>query len=125
MLYLDTHVVVWLAAGLIDKLSHAAKIAIEEAEELVYSPVVALELKYLHETGRIKEPPDRVLAGLEGSIGLKARDLMFGPLIASASRLEWTRDLFDGLIVAQSSYDGSSLITKDRKIRKHYSAAIW
>ena len=63
MLYLDTHVVVWLAAGLIDKLSHAAKIAIEEAEELVYSPVVALELKYLHETGRIKQPPDRVLAG--------------------------------------------------------------
>lgn len=125
MLYLDTHVVVWLAAGLIDKLSHAAKIAIEEAEELVYSPVVALELKYLHETGRIKEPPDRVLAGLEGSIGLKSRDLMFGPLIASASRLEWTRDLFDGLIVAQSSYDGSSLITKDRKIRKHYAAAIW
>ena len=125
MLYLDTHVVVWLAAGLIDKLSHAAKIAIEEAEELVYSPVVALELKYLHETGRIKQPPDRVLASLEGSIGLKSRDLMLGPLIASASRLEWTRDLFDRLIVAQSSYDGSSLITKDRKIRKHYSAAIW
>jgi len=125
MLYLDTHVVVWLAAGLIDKLSHAAKIAIEEAEELVYSPVVALELKYLHETGHIKQPPARVLAGLEGSIGLKSRDLMLGPLIASASRLEWTRDLFDRLIVAQSSYDGSSLITKDRKIRKHYSAAIW
>ena len=74
---------------------------------------------------RSKEPPDRVLAGLEGSIGLKSRDLMLGPLIASASRLEWTRDLFDRLIVAQSSYDGSSLITKDRKIRKHYSAAIW
>lgn len=125
MLYLDTHVVVWLAAGLIDKLSHAAKTAIEEAEELVYSPVVALELKYLHETGHIKQPPENVLAGLKGSIGLKSRDLMLGPLIASASRLEWTRDLFDRLIVAQSSYDGSSLITKDQEIRKHYSAAIW
>ena len=50
---------------------------------------------------------------------------MLGPLIASASRLEWTRDLFDRLIVAQSSFDGSPLITKDRQIRKHYEAAIW
>mgnify|MGYP000383234711 CR=1 FL=1 len=117
MLYLDTHVVVWLAAGLIDKLSHAAKIAIEEAEELVYSPVVALELKYLHETGRIKQPPDRVLAGLEGSIGLKSRDLMLGPLIASASRLEWTRDLFDRLIVvieSVNSWQGIAVMRASR-----------
>ena len=125
MLYLDTHIVVWMAAGLIDKLSDTAKAAMEGEEELVYSPVVALELKYLHEAGRIKQPADSVLACLKGSVGLNCRDLMLSSLIASASRLEWTRDLFDRLIVAQSSYDGSPLITKDRNIRSHYGAAIW
>jgi len=54
--YLDTQVMVWLCEGLIERLSPAAKMAIEESE-LVISPMVLLELEYLSEIKRIVKPP--------------------------------------------------------------------
>ncbi|WP_230458629.1 PIN domain-containing protein [Microcystis aeruginosa] len=52
MIYLDTHIVVWLYAGLTAKLSDCAKHLINE-NELYISPIVRLELQYLYEIGRI------------------------------------------------------------------------
>ena len=43
--YLDTHVVVWLFSGEIDKISNKAVEIIEESE-LFISPIVALELDF-------------------------------------------------------------------------------
>lgn len=48
MIYLDTHVVVWLYAGLTAKLSDLAKLLINK-HELYISPIVRLELQYLYE----------------------------------------------------------------------------
>ena len=42
-----------------------------------------------------------------------------------ALELDWTRDLFDRLIVAQAALDGAALVTTDKVIRKHYSKAVW
>ena len=50
--YLDTHVAVWLHAGLIEKLSLEAKRQIE-ANDLLLSPMVLLEFLYLYERERI------------------------------------------------------------------------
>ena len=52
MIHLDTHVVVWLYTGEIERLSDAAVEALE-AEELIVSPMVQLELTFLHEIGRL------------------------------------------------------------------------
>lgn len=55
MIYLDTHVLVWLYAGRPDLLPAGAR-ALIDANALLVSPIVALELQYLHETGRTNEP---------------------------------------------------------------------
>lgn len=50
MIYLDTHVLVWLYASADKKLSPAACVAIEAAKELRISPMVLLEIDFLHES---------------------------------------------------------------------------
>ncbi len=48
VVYLDTHVIVWLYAGEIERFSSKAK-QIIETHPLYFSPLVEVELKYLHE----------------------------------------------------------------------------
>ena len=124
MIYLDTHVVVWLYAGLIDKLSDHAQQLIEE-NELVISPILQLELSYLHETKRIHYSSDVVVSELQASLGLKICDASFEKVVDKAKSLTWTRDPFDRLIVAQAQYKTSKLVTKDQTIRKHFRQAVW
>lgn len=52
MIYLDTHVVIWLYIGDSTRFSETAKKAIEE-HDLLISPLVTLELTYLYEIGRL------------------------------------------------------------------------
>jgi PIN domain nuclease of toxin-antitoxin system len=52
MIYLDTHVILWLFARKGDGLSVRAMKLIESDTELTISPMVLLELEYLHEVGR-------------------------------------------------------------------------
>ncbi len=49
MIYLDTHIVVWLFAGQIEKLSSRANVLLNENEILI-SPIIRLELQYLLES---------------------------------------------------------------------------
>jgi PIN domain nuclease of toxin-antitoxin system len=55
VIHLDTHVVAWLFAGRLDLLSEPARSVIE-AEDLVISPMVILELEYLFEINRTTQP---------------------------------------------------------------------
>jgi len=48
MTYLDTHVILWLFARKGEGLSVRALTLIESETELVISPMVLLELEYLH-----------------------------------------------------------------------------
>ena len=52
MIFLDTHIIVWLYAGLVEELTVEVIQAIE-THELYISEVVRLELQYLFEIGRI------------------------------------------------------------------------
>ncbi len=52
MVYLDTHVVVWLYAGLTERLSRQARTLINE-QDLLISPTGRLELHYLYESDRV------------------------------------------------------------------------
>jgi PIN domain nuclease of toxin-antitoxin system len=123
VIHLDTHVVAWLWAGDVRPLGRVT--AILDREDLVISPMVVLELQYLHEIGRLVDPARDILADLVARIGLRTSDAPFGRIVERSLGLDWTRDPFDRLIVANAIVDGCSLLTRDATIRKHFRGARW
>lgn len=121
---LDTHVVVWLYTGETEQLSPAAAAAIEQ-HELVVSPMVQLELSYLHEIGRLTIGGADIIADLERRIGLRRSGLALDALVDTAASLTWTRDPFDRLIVADALVASTALVTKDRTIHHRSTVALW
>jgi PIN domain nuclease of toxin-antitoxin system len=122
--HLDTHVVVWLYAGEVERLPKEVQAHLQ-THDLQISPAVVLELQYLFEIRRIAEPAQSVTAALEGTLGLTVSTLSFQRVVAAAVEQTWTRDPFDRLIVAQAQAEGASLVTADKLIRKHYARALW
>ena len=124
MIYLDTHVVVWLCEARMDKLTPQG-IAALEAEDLAISPMVVLELAYLYETHRTKVGAERMVQLLTDQIEVVVDKQSFDRVAHQALHETWTRDPFDRLIVAQAKLTQSRLLSKDRMIREHYRHAIW
>lgn len=125
LIYLDTHVVVWLYTGHVDRLSKKARRLIEDDAELMISPMVVLELEYLHEIERLAVGGRDIVHGLATQIGLQTCRLPFPDVIDAAIDQGWTRDPFDRLIVAQAVAAASPLLTKDATIRRHCKLARW
>ena len=124
MIYLDTHAVVWLYAKELSRFTSAGLERLE-ADELLISPMVALELEYLHETGRIQTNSRVICDSLEIALGLRVCECSFAPVVRLALEQVWTRDPFDRIIVAQTKLADAPLLTKDSAIRKHYKKAFW
>ena len=124
VVHLDTHIVCWLYEGRTELLTPSALSAIE-AGLLQVSPMVQLELTYLHEIGRINRGGASVLDALEKDIGLSVADISFSHVTRAAENLNWTRDPFDRMIVAHCMIADAELVSKDHLIRKHFSKAIW
>ncbi|NOY69749.1 MAG: type II toxin-antitoxin system VapC family toxin [Deltaproteobacteria bacterium] len=124
MIYLDTHVVVWLYAGKIEKLSEVSKELIN-GHEVIVSPVVRLELQYLFEIDRITDKANEILFDLSDRIGLTICDQSLNTIVSCALDLSWTRDPFDRMIVANAAINQNNLITKDQNILENYEKAMW
>jgi len=124
IVHLDTHVVVWLYSGLLDLIPPRVAIAINH-NLLRVSPIVALEIQCLFETGRIKIPADTILEDLDLRIGLRMDRLSFTRVVRQSLLEKWTRDPFDRLIVSQARIRQVPLLTRDRTIRKYYKNARW
>jgi len=124
LVYLDTHVVVWLYDALTDRLSKAAADAIED-NDVVISRMVELELQFLHEIGRLRVKPLEIIRHLSTQIGLRLSDVGLERIVRAATGMDWTRDVFDRLIAAESAAMDIPLITKDRTIRAHHKLSIW
>jgi PIN domain nuclease of toxin-antitoxin system len=122
--YLDTHVTLWLYAGETARISKRAANLIN-GEALLASPIVLLELQYLREIGRLSAAPRAIAAELKRRVGLEIQNRPLDELVEQAQDLDWTRDVFDRLIVAQAALDAAALVTTDRTIRKHYPKAVW
>lgn len=120
--YLDTHVVVWLAAGQVELLSPRAR-QLVEADTLRISPMVLLELQYLYEVGKVGAPGAAVLERVAPALGLRVCEERFFTVAREAALHTWTRDPFDRIIVAQAG--PHCLLTKDRLIREHCPSAVW
>ena len=124
MIYLDTHIIVWLYAGLLEKFSQSIQTILNENEILI-SPIVRLELEYLYEIERVREPAHVLVADLADRIGLRVCEKDFNAIVSQAIKLTWTRDPFDRLIVSNAALNNNILISKDQNILDHYPHARW
>ncbi len=124
MIRLDTHVVVWLYTGEIERLSEGAIDAIEHEQPIV-SPMVQLELTFLHEVGRLSVTGADIIGDLANRVGLRLSDAPMATVVQAAAPLTWTRDPFDRMIVADAHAAGTALITKDRDIHRYTTVAAW
>jgi PIN domain nuclease of toxin-antitoxin system len=125
VILLDTHVVAWLYAGETGRFPDSVVRRLEAEDDLAVSPLVALELQYLHEIGRTSQPADTVLTALGRTLGLRTADCSLAELIGHAIAFDWTRDPFDRLLAAHATAEHVPLLTADRRIRDHLRLAVW
>jgi len=124
VVHLDTHVIVWLYEGRVERLGKDARRAIESSNP-VASPAAVLELEFLHEIGRLKPSATKVMTALAADIGLQICDMTFRTVVDRALQEAWGRDPFDRLIVANAKAASAPLATKDKNILDNYARAIW
>lgn len=124
MIYLDTHVVVWLYAGQTHQISEKAAELINR-HEIFVSPIVRLELQYLFEIQRITKKANDIILDLSDLIGLRICDKFFNTIVSGAFDLSWTRDPFDRIIVANAALNDNFLVTKDQHILENYEKSFW
>ncbi|MEP6962592.1 MAG: PIN domain-containing protein [Acidobacteriota bacterium] len=124
MIYLDTHIVTALRQNELDALGRKARRAIDKEDDLRVSPIVLLELEYLHEIKRIRTAPQVMLDGLAATIGLRVCARAFLDVVQQAAKETWTRDPFDRMIVAQARLHQAPLITRDGLMLANYSHAL-
>ena len=124
MIYLDTHVVVWLYAGLTDRFSDSLQRLLNE-QDLLISPIVRLELQYLYEIKRVAVEAEAILADLSHRLGLTICPKPFDTVMIQATQVTWTRDPFDRIVVAHASVNNNVLVSKDQMIRTHYLYVRW
>jgi PIN domain nuclease of toxin-antitoxin system len=114
----------WLYEGADQRIPAAAR-ALLDSEEPFVSPLVELELTYLHEVGRVTEPAAVPLAALGRTIGLRVADTSLSAVARAATEIRWTRDPFDRMIAAQAIVADAPLVTADRTILEHLPQATW
>lgn len=124
VVHLDTHVIVWLYEGKVERLGKTARRAIESSN-LIASPAAVLELEFLHEIGRLKPTATKVMTVLAAEISLQICDMTFRTVVDRALHEAWGRDPFDRLIVANAKAASAPLATKDDHILDNYPRAIW
>ncbi len=123
VVHLDTHVAMWLFAGDLRRLKPVAKTL--DRSGLVLSPMALVELQFLFQIGRAKEPADVVVADLVERVGLRMSDAPFAQVARVALEQSWTRDPFDRMIVANAAVERRRLVTSDETILARYPRAIW
>jgi len=123
--YLDTHVVLWLAAGKVNRLSSKAR-GLLDRSELLLSAMALLELEYLRELGKTKFPARDLLEKVGHETNLRLCDLPFSTVASAALDEKWTRDPFDRLIVANAKANGFAwLVSADEEIAHNYPRTVW
>lgn len=124
MLFLDTHVILWLYQKELERFTPQALQDLEQ-ESLYISPAVLLELEYLFEINRITEDSNAIMGYLSERLGLDTDAVSFLPVAERARSMKWTRDPFDRMIAAQADFHNSVLLTKDKIILENYERAFW
>lgn len=124
LVFIDTHVAMWMFGSGIEKLSRRAAHELEN-NDIRISPIVRFELQYLYEIQRMNFTPSEVILYLQDTVELKETNTTSTDLVNSAIGISWTRDPFDRLIVAEAALHQAPLVTKNKLIRKNYPLAVW
>lgn len=120
--HLDTHVVIWLAAGETDRFPGGLLGRLESAD-LVVSPVVRLELDLLHERGKIASPASDILDKVIVEVGVREDTTPLPRVVMAAitPKKDWHNgDPYDRLILSAAIANQSPLVTKDRALRSAF-----
>lgn len=112
-LLLDTHVVLWQLAGS-RTVSPAARAAIEQATDLLFSVVSFAEIGVKAALGKLSVPDDLRQHVLQA--GLQVLQLEADHGLAVAGLPMHHRDPFDRLLVAQARCEQLTIVTADRRI---------
>lgn len=122
MIHLDTHALVWFLTGQAGKLR---PIAHKLRAPIGLSPLVFLEIQYLHEAGKVGLTGASARRDIEGLREFVVSKAPFFDVMEQALQLAWTRDPFDRLIVGNALADGAVLLTRDEQILSQCRSAAW
>lgn len=127
MILLDTHALLWWVSG-DRRLSKSASAAIEDADQLAYSPISCWEIGMLHSKGRIRLKPDpkKWMAAVfeKGELVelVLSRDIM----LAAATLDLRHGDHADRMLIATARHHRISLVTIDQRIvRSGLVHVVW
>jgi len=124
---LDTHALLWAALG-DARLSPAAGAIIGDgSQELLFSPVSAMEIAMKHAAGRL-ELPDEVRTWIRtrcAAFGLVELPLTTEHAIEAGLLPRHHRDPWDRLLVAQARVEQVTLLTADEAIHRYEVTTIW
>jgi PIN domain nuclease of toxin-antitoxin system len=123
LVFLDTHVAVWMYAGAIDELSQTQRRAIE-VNTVCVSPIVTLELDFLREIGRLRVGGDAILSSLSRDLDAIVKRDNLDDVVRAAQGMSWTRDPFDRLIAAHTLLCKGLLVTADMSVRAHFKHCV-
>lgn len=124
MIYFDTHAVTALYDKNFRGYNKEALRLIDRDSDFRVSPMVLVEIDFLHEIRRITHSAAALLQELERQMGLVVCDRPFADVALAAAAERWTRDPFDRIIVAQARIAKAPLITRDTTIQSHYGKAV-
>lgn len=124
MIHLDTHALVWLYQGRTEAFPEPL-LRFMGARRPMISPMVRLELSYLHQIGRLLVPAQQIIESLRAIADLGVAESSFDRVAAIAATLDWTRDPFDRLIAAHALADDLPLITRDATMLARCAVARW
>jgi PIN domain nuclease of toxin-antitoxin system len=124
IVFIDTHIVVWLYDAKVNKFSEEVSRILEDAE-LYVSPLVKVELQILYEKKKFKDTPEQKLRYLHKRMGLEIDRLDIMEISELALDMPWTRDPFDRLITAHADFRDAKLITANKNILENYPKAVF
>ena len=126
--HLDTHVIIWLAAGDTDRFP-SDLLARMESADLLASPVVRLELDLLHERRRIASPASDLIDKVTVEVGIREDSTPLSRIVMAAitPKKEWPNgDPYDRLILSAAIANQALLVTKDGPLRSAFPAlTLW
>ncbi len=116
---LDTHVLIWWDAG--QKLSAAARNAIQDADDVYVSGASAWEIAIKASLGKISSKRSVLQATSES--GFLELPMTFVHTEQLAMLPPIHRDPFDRMLVAQAIAEGLTVVTRDPAIM-HYQVSV-
>jgi len=112
-LLLDTHVVLWELEGS-RTVSPAAREAIEQATDLLFSVVSFAEIGVKAAIGKLSVPPDLREHVVRSGVQVLPLDADHGLAVGALPMHH--RDPFDRLLIAQARSERLTIVTADRRI---------